>query len=135
MRQALEILTELELQDIAVMGVEKGRTRRSGYERWVMPPPQKPIKPEPTSIAAHLVQQIRDEAHRFAITGHRKRRAKAKKQSVLEGIAGVGPKRRRDLLQHFGGLQSLRNAGVHELVQVDGISEALAEKIVTALGG
>lgn len=133
LQQALEILSELDLGYILLMGVAKGRTRRSGYERWIMPAPQAAIKPEPTSVEAHLVQQIRDEAHRFAITGHRKRRSKAKNQSVLEGITGVGPKRRRDLLQHFGGLQGLRKAGVQELLQVDGINEKLAEKIIAAI--
>lgn len=132
-RQALEILMELDLQHLLVMGVAKGRTRRSGYERWIMPPPLADIKPEPTSMAAHLIQQIRDEAHRFAITGHRQRRSKAKNASALEEIPGIGPKRRRELLQHFGGLQGLRQAGVQEVMQVPGINEQLAERIVGAL--
>ncbi len=132
-QQALEVLTELELQHLLVMGVAKGRTRRSGYERWVMPPPQPEIKPQPASMAAHLIQQIRDEAHRFAITGHRQRRSKARTTSALQDIPGIGPKRRRELLQHFGGLQGLRQAGVEEVMQVPGISAELAERIVGAI--
>ncbi len=132
-RQALEVLSELELQHLLVMGVAKGRTRRSGYEHWVLPPPQPEVKPEPSSVAAHLIQQIRDEAHRFAITGHRQRRGKARKASVLEGIPGIGPKRRRDLLQHFGGIQGLRKAGVGEVMQVQGINQELAERIVASI--
>lgn len=132
-RQALEVLSELELQHLLVMGVAKGRTRRSGFERWILPPPQPEVKPQPASIESHLIQQIRDEAHRFAITGHRQRRSKARKTSALEEIPGIGPKRRRDLLQHFGGLQGLRNAGVSELMQVQGINEELAERIVGAV--
>lgn len=132
-RQALEVLSELELQHLLVMGVAKGRTRRSGYEKWVMPPPQPSIKPNPTSVEAHLIQQIRDEAHRFAITGHRQRRGKARKVSALEEISGIGAKRRRDLLQYFGGLQGLKKAGVNELTQVQGISKDLAERIIKGI--
>ncbi len=132
-QQALEVLAELELQHLLVMGVAKGRTRRSGYERWIMPPPQPEIKPEPSSVAAHLIQQIRDEAHRFAITGHRQRRSRARTTSALQEIPGIGPKRRRELLQHFGGLQGLKKAGVEEVMQVPGISEELAERIVGAI--
>ena len=81
------------------------------------------------SPALHVIQQIRDEAHRFAITAHRQRRAKVRQQSALEGIPGVGPKKRRELLRHFGGLQGVRQAGVSDLKKVPGISHSLAEKI------
>ncbi len=131
--QALEVLAELELQHLLVLGVAKGRSRRAGFERWILPPPGATIKPRPDSSAAHLLQLIRDEAHRFAITGHRKARAKASKASVLEDIAGIGAVRRWALLQYFGGLQELRHAGVEELMKVPGINRAMAQRIVDAL--
>jgi excinuclease ABC subunit C len=79
--------------------------------------------------ALHLIQQIRDEAHRFAIGGHRGRRSKARKQSTLEGISGVGAKRRRDLLRHFGSIRGVENASVDEICKVDGVSATLAQSI------
>ncbi|HEX23085.1 MAG TPA: excinuclease ABC subunit C, partial [Chromatiales bacterium] len=83
----------------------------------------------PDSPALHVIQQIRDEAHRFAITGHRQRRAKARNTSVLEGISGLGPKRRQQLLKQFGGLQEVARAGVKDLASVSGISKNLAQKV------
>ncbi len=130
---AMEVLGELALQGIPVMGVAKGRARRAGYEDWVLPHPIRSIEPDPESPASHLVQQIRDEAHRFAITGHRGRRQKVLLGSVLEGISGVGPKRRRQLLSHFGGLQGVKKAGVEELSSVPGINRVLAEEIFRSL--
>jgi excinuclease ABC subunit C len=87
------------------------------------------------SAALHLVQQIRDEAHRFAITGHRQQRGKLKTRSVLEDISGIGPKRRARLLQQFGGLQGLSRAGIEDIRTVEGISEKLAQEIYAAFHG
>jgi excinuclease ABC subunit C len=87
----------------------------------------------PDSPALHLIQQVRDEAHRFAITGHRGRRARARNTSSLEEISGLGPKKRRELLRQFGGLQGIKAAGIDDLVKVHGISRTLAEKIYNDL--
>jgi excinuclease ABC subunit C len=91
------------------------------------------LMPGPESAASHLIQQVRDEAHRFAITGHRGRRQKATVHSVLEDIQGVGARRRRALLTHFGGLQGVRKAGVEELAGIPGINRQLANRIYKAL--
>jgi len=133
LKQAQEVLTEFGLSGIAMMGVSKGRSRKAGYEEWILPKPARSLRPGPESPASHLVQQIRDEAHRFAITGHRGRRQKAATRSTLERIPGIGPKRRRSLLNHFGGLQGVNKAGVEELSSVPGISQLLAEEIFRAL--
>ena len=116
-----------------LIGVAKGVTRKPGLETLIIGESHDEIHLPNDSPALHLIQQIRDEAHRFAITGHRHRRAVAKKTSVLEGIAGVGPKRRQALLKYMGGLQELKRAGVEELAKVPGISRDLAEKIYHAL--
>ena len=133
LKQALEVLGEFGLSGIPVMGVAKGRERRAGYEEWILPQPMRSYRPGPESPASHLVQQIRDEAHRFAITGHRGRRQKAATRSGLEKIPGIGPRRRRSLLNHFGGLQGVNKAGIEELSSVPGISRLLAEEIFRAL--
>ncbi len=133
LKQALEVLSEFGLSGIPVLGVAKGRSRKAGYEEWVLPRPARSLRPGPESPASHLVQQIRDEAHRFAITGHRGRRQKAATRSTLEKIPGIGPLRRRTLLNHFGGLQGVKKAGIEELSSAPGISRLLAEEIFRAL--
>ena len=126
---ALTVLDELELGWLQVIAVAKGRSRRPGMEQLFLAGQSTPTILPAESPALHLIQQIRDEAHRFAITSHRQRRAKARRTSRLEEIAGLGPKRRRELLRQFGGLQGVRGAGVDDLVKVRGISRALAVKI------
>jgi excinuclease ABC subunit C len=133
LKQAIEVMSELGLPEMTLIGISKGRSRRAGYEEWILPKPSRSIHPGPESPASHLVQQIRDEAHRFAITGHRGRRQKAATRSTLEQIPGIGPKRRRTLLNHFGGLQGVTKAGVEELASVPGIDRLLAEEIFRAL--
>jgi excinuclease ABC subunit C len=130
---AAEVMAQLELTDIALMGVAKGVERKAGMEQLLRPGQEKPLQLPPDSPALHLIQQIRDEAHRFAIGGHRAKRGKARTASVLEEISGVGEKRRRNLLARFGGLQGVCQASAEELAQVEGISPALAQKIYQRL--
>jgi len=131
--QAITVLDELELGWIQVVAVAKGRDRKAGQEQLFVTGRERPILLPPDSPALHLVQQIRDEAHRFAIAGHRQRRSKARRTSTLEEIPGLGPKRRRELLRQFGGLQGVRNAGIGDLAKVPGISRRLAERIYNNL--
>lgn len=131
--EAMEVLAELELDWLTVVGVAKGRARRPGSEQLFVPGSSTPFSLPPDSQALLLIQQIRDEAHRFAITGHRQRRAKARRTSKLEEIPGLGPKRRRELLRQFGGLQGVVAAGIDDLIEVRGISRSLAESIYNTL--
>ena len=131
--QAMDVLEELQITEVQVVGVAKGPTRKAGFEILINGQTGEEITLAGDSSALHLVQHIRDEAHRFAITGHRARRGKARKQSVLEGIAGVGPKRRREILKHFGGLQEVERASVEEIAKVSTISRKLAEEVYLAL--
>lgn len=126
---ALEALDELELTELRVVAIAKGPTRRPGLEELIMPEFEQPLRLPADSPALHLIQRIRDEAHRFAITGHRGRRDKARTSSDLESIEGLGPARRRALLQAFGGLAQLKRASVDQLAAVDGISRTLAQRI------
>jgi len=102
-------------------------------EQLLRPGVEKPLQLPPDSPALHLIQQVRDEAHRFAICGHRARRGKARTASSLEEIEGIGEKRRRNLLTHFGGLKGVQQANVEELGRVEGISPSLAKKIYNHL--
>ncbi|HET8729818.1 MAG TPA: helix-hairpin-helix domain-containing protein, partial [Moraxellaceae bacterium] len=130
--QAVEVLATLGVEGVRLVGVAKGEGRKPGLETLVFPDGSD-LQLAADSPALHLVQHIRDEAHRFAITGHRARRGKARQRSVLEDIPGVGPKKRRDLIQHFGGMQELVRASVKDLATAPGISLRLAEAIYDAL--
>lgn len=129
--QARRVLEQFELPGLCLLGIAKGISRRAGQETLFLDTDSgyKEIALPTHSPALHLLQQVRDEAHRFAITGHRQRRSKARKQSTLEQIPGLGPKRRRQLLQHFGGQQEVLKASEAELAKVTGISKKLAENI------
>ncbi len=133
LRQAMEVLRALELDWLNVVGVAKGRARKPGAERLFRPGEDRPLVLAPDSPALLLIQQIRDEAHRFAITGHRQQRGKARRTSRLEDIPGLGPKKRRELLREFGGLQGVIAAGVDDLARVRGIGRVLAETIYNDL--
>ncbi len=130
---ALEVMNELQIKTIEVVGVSKGPDRRPGDETLLLCGQQRDVQMRGDSAALLLVQQIRDEAHRFAITGHRGKRAKKRQKSVLEEIKGLGPKRRKQLLTHFGGLHRLQKAGVEDIAAVPGFSEALANKVYDEL--
>ncbi|RPE81765.1 excinuclease ABC subunit UvrC [Vulcaniibacterium tengchongense] len=132
--QARAVLDELGVRGVALVGVAKGPARRPGDEELLLPD-GRCVRPGAESPALQLVQQVRDEAHRFAITGHRGRRQKARNSSRLEDIPGIGPRRRANLLRHFGGLGGLKAAGVEEIARVDGINDALAERIYATLHG
>ena len=123
------VLLELGFDALPVVGVSKGPDRRPGQERLHLAASGEVLALPPESPALRLIQRIRDEAHRFAIQGHRRRRARRHQESVLEAVPGLGPAKRRALLQHFGGLQGVMRAGVADLSQVKGISAALAEVI------
>jgi excinuclease ABC subunit C len=127
--QAAEVLRELEVALPAVVGVAKGADRRVGQERLFLLGQEVPTILSADSRALHLIQRVRDEAHRFAIAGHRGRRAKTRATSVLEEVPGLGPSRRRELLKQFGGLQGIAGAGIEDLSRVHGISRRLAEAI------
>ncbi len=133
--QAEEILRELQVVEVTLVGVAKGPSRKPGLEQLFLSATGAGFILPADSPALHLIQQVRDEAHRFAITGHRQRRAKSRRESPLEAIEGLGPKRRQALLRQFGGLQEVTRAGVEELCRVKGISPNLAQRIYDAFHG
>lgn len=133
--QALAVLHELNVTGVDVVGVAKGEGRKPGLETLIIEQGSERLALPEHSAALHLIQQIRDEAHRFAITGHRARRQKARTQSPLEQIAGLGAKRRQVLLQQFGGLKAIERASAEELAKVSGISPVLARKIYDFFNG
>lgn len=130
---AKAILAELQVEDVQILGIAKGPERRPDLERYFQDGQE--VNMTTFQDAVHLLQHIRDEAHRFAITGHRQRRAKKRNRSELEDIAGVGPKRRRDLLTHFGGLAGIKGASVDEIAKVPGLSKKLAQEIYESVHG
>lgn len=127
--QALEVMQELQRTDVPLLGVSKGPERRPGEEKLHLAYEKKIMRLAHSSPALHLIQQIRDEAHRFAITGHRARRAKKMTSSPLLAVEGIGDKRRQALLKYFGGLQAVKNAGAEDLAKAPGISPKLAQRI------
>lgn len=129
---ACEVLSELGLQ-LPIVGIAKGEERKPGLETLILPYLQKTIQLPRDHPGLHLIQTIRDEAHRFAITGHRARRARARTLSTLEDIPGIGPRRRQLLLTRFGGLRGVKAASIEDLARVEGISHTLAEAIYNAL--
>jgi len=133
--QAMDVLRELGVEGIEVVGVAKGPGRRAGEETLVLADSGRELHPGSSSPALHLVAAVRDEAHRFAISGHRKRREKSRERSVLEDVPGIGARRRSALLKAFGGMQGVEAAGVEELMQVKGIDRGLAERIYSSLHG
>jgi len=130
---AKSVLADLGVVGVIVLGVAKGTTRKPGMETLILADQNNKVIARPQQAALHLIQQIRDEAHRFAITGHKQRRDKKRRTSALEGIPGVGPTRRRDLLKHFGGIVEVKKASVADLMKVTNINKKVAEAIYGAL--
>lgn len=132
LNKAREVMGELGIQTITLLGVAKGTTRKPGFETLILEDGSEKVLAS-DDPALHLIQQIRDEAHRFAVTGHKQARDKQRRKSRLEDIAGVGPTRRRQLLNHFGGLQEVMRASVDDIAKVPGISKKLAQEVYSVL--
>ena len=122
-------LDELQLSHILILGIAKGPSRKAGMENLILSIDNEIIECDSASPALHLIQHIRDEAHRFAIMAHRQKRKKKRSRSILEEIEGIGNKRRQLLIRHFGGLQGVSKASINELTKVSGINKNLAKKI------
>lgn len=135
LQAAAAVLEELAVSGVVIIGVAKGAARKPGMEQLFLLGRNTPIILPASSPALHLIQQIRDEAHRFAVTGHRQRREHRRTSSTLESIPGIGPKRRQRLLKHLGGLQGVSRAGVEDLARVEGISRMLAQQIYQTFHG
>ena len=129
---AKKVMGEIGLSSMMMVGVAKGTTRKPGFETLIFEDGRE-MTVDSDHSALHLIQQVRDEAHRFAVTGHKQRRDKARKTSTLESIPGIGATRRRELLKHFGGLQEVVRASVDDIAKVPGISKKLAEEVYSAL--
>ncbi|WP_075184661.1 excinuclease ABC subunit UvrC [Teredinibacter haidensis] len=130
--KARHVMAELGIQEVELIGVAKGTTRKPGFETLIRADGSEMILAS-DSPALHLIQQVRDEAHRFAITGHKQRRDQKRRTSTLENIPGIGPKRRKELLQFFGGLQEVMRASADDLAKVPSISKKMAEEVYTSL--
>jgi excinuclease ABC subunit C len=131
---AESVFKELTIENVFLIGVAKGVTRKPGFETLHFSD-EPSIQLAADSLALHLIQQIRDEAHRFAITGHRNRRDRKRHTSLLEKVPGIGAKRRRELLRYFGGIQALNRASLEEIEKVPGISRELARRIFEIVRG
>lgn len=129
LKQAVEVFDERDIRSVLLVGIAKGEGRKAGLEKLIFSDGRPDLYPGIDSAALNLVMQVRDEAHRFAISGHRAQRAKKRRTSPLEGISGLGVKRRQTLLKHFGGIQAITQAGVEDLAKINGISKKLAQEI------
>ena len=132
LRIAQRVLQELGVVGVTLVGVAKGTSRKSGLESLLLTTEEGEQEVIPEQAGLLLIQQIRDEAHRFAITGHRQRRDRARRTSPLEGVAGVGPKRRRELLRYFGGIGEVEKASTADLMKVPSINRKVAEAIYSS---
>lgn len=129
LQQAVSALESLQIEEVQLVAIAKGPQRKPGRETLFLPGQPRPLILRPDAPALHLIQQIRDEAHRFAVSGHRQRRARARTRSALEDIEGLGPVRRRRLLKAFGGIRQVSRAGIEDLARINGISRSMAQKI------